>query len=152
MLQPPGDQILHRVVDLIPGSAKLFGGLLPGKFARPMPQKMHVNLGRGVLPHTPRHFFDHHPAFLAVDPSHAIDQKNQIAPESDELESPRRARLVVTRRWLVTARANRRGSFARSYRDENGLSVFGEAGLSVDKAGNGMALVQILGRRMGCLE
>src|ERR1039457_2962496 len=45
MLQPPGDQIFHRVVDLIPGSAKLFGGFLPGEFARPMPQKMHVNLG-----------------------------------------------------------------------------------------------------------
>ena len=40
MLQPPSDQILHRVVDLIPGSAKLLGGFLPGEFARPMPQKM----------------------------------------------------------------------------------------------------------------
>jgi hypothetical protein len=26
---------------------------------------MHVNLGRGVFPHAPRHFFDHHPALLA---------------------------------------------------------------------------------------
>src|ERR1019366_989660 len=95
MLQAPGDQILHSVVHLIPGCAKLFGGLLPGKFARPMPQKMHVNLGRGVLPHTPRHLFDHHPALLAIDPSHAIDQKNQIAPEADELKPPRRARLVA---------------------------------------------------------
>jgi len=50
MLQPPGDQILHRVVDLIPGSAKLFGAFLPGKFARPMPQEMQVNLGRGAFP------------------------------------------------------------------------------------------------------
>jgi hypothetical protein len=67
-----------------------------------MPQKMHVNLGRGVLPHTPRHFFDHYPTSLAIDPSHVIDEKNQIAPESDELKPPRRARLVVARRGLMT--------------------------------------------------
>src|SRR5689334_24061069 len=60
MPQPPSDQILHSVVDLIPGSAKLFGGFLPGKFACPMPQEMHVNLGRGMLSHAPRHFFDEH--------------------------------------------------------------------------------------------
>ena len=45
MLQPPGDQILHRVAYLIPGSSKFFGGFLPGEFARPMSQKMHVNFG-----------------------------------------------------------------------------------------------------------
>jgi hypothetical protein len=42
-----------------------------------------VNLGRGVFAHSPWHFFDPHPALFAVDPSHAIDQKNQIAPDSD---------------------------------------------------------------------
>src|SRR5438270_11361921 len=93
---------------LIPGSAKFFGGFLPGKFARPMPQEMHVNLGRGVFPHAPRHFFDQHPALLAVDPSHAIDQKNQVAPEADELKPSRRGRLVVAGRGLMTARANGR--------------------------------------------
>ena len=106
MLQPPGDQIRHRVVHLVPGSAELFGGFLPGEFARPMPQEMHVNFGRGVFAHTPWHFFDHHPALLAVDPPHAIDQKNQIAPEADELKPPRRGRLVVAGRGLMTARAN----------------------------------------------
>jgi hypothetical protein len=50
-----------------------------------MPQKVHVDLGRGVLARAPRHFFDHHPAVSAVDPSHAIDQEDQIAPEADEL-------------------------------------------------------------------
>jgi hypothetical protein len=44
---------------------------------------MHVNLGRGVFASTPRLFFDYDPALLAVDPSHAIDQKNQIALEAD---------------------------------------------------------------------
>src|ERR1035441_349626 len=85
-----------------------------------MPQETHVNLGRGVLPHTPRHFFDQHPALFAIDPSHAIDQKNQIAPESDELEPPRRGRLVVAGRRLMTARTNRCGPFPWSHRDETG--------------------------------
>src|SRR6185369_2326561 len=71
--------------------------------------------------------------------SHAIDQKNQIAPEADELEPPRRGRLVVAGRGLMTARTNRCGPFPWSYRDENGLLVLGEAGLSVDKSRDGMA-------------
>ena len=83
MLQPPGDQMRHRIVHLIPGCAKFLGGFLPGEFACPLPQKMHVNLGRGVFASTPRLFFDYDPALLAVDPSHAIDQKNQIALEAD---------------------------------------------------------------------
>src|SRR5437868_12953284 len=93
-----------------------------------------------------RHFFDQHPALLAVDPSHAIDQKNQVAPEADELKPSRRGRLVVAGRGLMTARANRRGSFPRPDRDEDGLSVFGEAGLSVDKSWDGMTLVQDSGQ------
>jgi hypothetical protein len=76
MLQPPGDQILDRIVDLIPGSAKFFGGFFPGKFARPMPQEMHVNFGRGVLSYSPRNFFDYDSTLLAIDPSHAIDQED----------------------------------------------------------------------------
>ena len=141
MLQAPGDQIRHRVVDLVPGSTKFFGGFLPGKFARPMSQEMHVNPGRGVFPHAPRHFFHQHPALPAVDPSHAIDQKNQVAPEADELKPSRRRRLVVAGRGLMTARANSRGSFPRPDRDEDGLRVFGKAGSPVNKSRNGMALV-----------
>src|ERR1022692_2302581 len=114
---------------------------LPGKFARPMPQEMHVNLGRGVFPHAPWHFFDQHPALLAVDPSHAIDQKNQVAPEADELKPSRRGRLVVAGRGLMTARTNCRGSFPRPHRDEDGLRVFSKAGSPVNKSRNGMALV-----------
>jgi hypothetical protein len=87
-----------------------------------------------------------HPALLAVDPSHAIDQKNQIAPEADELKPPRRGRLVVAGRGLMTARANGSGSFPRPDRDEDGLLVFGKAGLPVDKSRDGMALVQNSGK------
>src|ERR1017187_4340914 len=75
-----------------------------------------------------------------------IDQKNQIAPESDKLESPRRGRLVVAGRRLMTARANSRGSFPRPDRDQNGLLALGEAGLPVDKPRDGMALVQNSGK------
>jgi len=146
MFSPQVTQIRHRVVDIIPGSAKLFGAFLPGKFARPMPQEMQVNLGRGAFPHTPRHFFDQHSALFAIDPSHAIHEKNHIAPESDELEPPRRGRLVVAGRWLMTARTNCRGPVPWSYRDENGLLVLGETGLSVDKSRDGVALVQNSGK------
>jgi hypothetical protein len=83
---------------------------------------------------------------LAVDPSHAIDQKNQIAPESDKLESPRRGRLVVAGRRLMTAGTNRCGPFPWSYRDENGLLVLSEAGSPVDKSRDRMALVQNSGK------
>jgi len=63
---------------------------------------MHADLGREVFSDDPRNFFDHHSAWLAVDPSHAIDQKDQIAPQSDELKPSRRARLVVAGRGLMT--------------------------------------------------
>ena len=117
-----------------------------------MPQEMHVNLGRGAFPHTPRHFFDQHSALFAIDPSHAIHEKNHIAPEADELEPPRRGRLVVAGRGLMTARTNCRGPFPWSYRDENGLLVLGETGLSVDKSRDRMALVQNSGKAHECLE
>jgi hypothetical protein len=107
---------------------------------------MHVNLGQGVFPYTPWNFFDHDPALLAIDPSHAIDQENQIAPESDELEQSRRGRLVVAGRGLMTARANGSGSFPRSHRDKDRLLVFGETGLLVDKSRDGMALIQNSGK------
>src|SRR5208282_4929832 len=79
-------------------------------------------------------------------PSHAIDQKDQIAPESDELKPPRRGRLVVAGRGLMTARANGSGSFPRPDRDEDGLPVVGETGSPIDKSRDGMALVQNSGK------
>src|SRR4029453_4695397 len=97
-------------------------------------QEMHINFGRGVFANPPRHFFDHHPALLAVDPPHVIDQKDQKAPKADEPKPPRRARLVVAWRRPMTARANGSGSFPRPDRDEDGLPVFGEAGLPIDKS------------------
>jgi len=39
MLQSPADQIGYRVVNLVPGGPKLFGGFFPGEFARPMSQE-----------------------------------------------------------------------------------------------------------------
>src|SRR5271165_2917455 len=111
-----------------------------------MSQEMHVDLGRGALANAPRHFFDHDPALSAIDAAHVIYQKDQIAPEADELEPPRRARLVVAGRGLMTTRTNGRGSFPRPYRDEDGLPAFGEASSPVDKSWDGMALVQNSGK------
>ena len=56
------------------------------------------------------------------------------------------ARLVVAGRGLMTARANGSGPFPRPDRDEDGLLVFGETGLPVDKSRDGMALVQNSGK------
>ena len=44
------------------------------------------------------------------------------------------------------------GSFPRPDRDEDGLPVFGETGLPVDKSRDGMALVQNSGKAHECLE
>jgi hypothetical protein len=46
----------------------------------------------------------------------------------------------------MAAGTNRCRPFPRSYRDENGLLVFGETGLPVDKSRDGMALVQNSGK------
>jgi len=75
-----------------------------------MPQNMHANLGRGVFP-LPQGTSSTTTPLLAVDPSHAVDQKDQVAPEAAEFKPSRRGRLVVARRELMTARANSRGSF-----------------------------------------
>jgi len=102
---------------------------------------MHIYLGRRVFPYTPRNFFDRHPASLAIDPPHAINQKDQIAPESDELEQSWRARLVVAGRGLMTARTNGNRSFPWADRDEDSLLVLSETGSLVDKSRDRMALV-----------
>ena len=94
-----------------------------------------------MLPHTPRHFLDYDSALPAVDPSHAVDQKNQIPPETDKLKMPWRSRLIVAGRGLMTTRADGSGSFARPDRDEDGLPVIGETGTPVYKSRDGMALV-----------
>jgi len=99
-----------------------------------------------VFPYAPGHCFDHDSTLPAVDPPHVIDQKHQVAPESDEFKPPRRGRLVVAGRGLMAAGTNRCRPFPRSYRDENGLLVFGETGLLVDKSRDGMALVQNSGK------
>lgn len=142
-------QNLHRIVHFVPRGAELFGGFLPGQSACPMPQEMHVNPGRGVFPHTPRNFLDDDSALPAVDATHTVDQEDQIAPESDELKPPRRARLVVAGRGLMTARANGCGSFPWPHRNEDGVLVLGERGLPVDEPGMGWQWFKILGRRIG---
>src|ERR1035438_352058 len=99
MLQPPVDQISHRVMHLVPG-----GGCKPW--------------WRKCFPNAPRHFLTTTPHCLQVDPPHAINQKDQVAPDSDELKPPQRGRLVVARRGLMTARANGSVSFPRPHRSE----------------------------------
>ena len=95
---------------------------------------------------TPRHLFGQHAGLSAVDPPHAVDQEDQIAPEADELKAARRARMVVAGRGLMAARAYGSGSFPGPDRDQDGLPIFGEGGLTVYKPRNGMALVEDSGK------
>ena len=113
---------------------------------------VHINLGRGMFAGAPRYLFSQHAALSAVDPPHAGDQEDQITPEADELKAARRARLVVAGRGLMTARAYGSRSFPWPDRDEDGLPVFVEGGLPVDKSWDGMALVEDSGKAHECLE
>ena len=38
MLQPPANNVINRITDLIPGRAKTQRGVLPRQLARPLPQ------------------------------------------------------------------------------------------------------------------
>jgi len=102
-----------------------------------------------MLAHAPGDLFDQDAAPRAIDPPQAINQKDQIAPESDELKPARCARLIVAGRGLMTARTNRRGSFPRPDRDEDGLLVLVATGLPVNKSRDGTTLIQNSGKPHG---
>jgi hypothetical protein len=49
LFEPPGDDVLDGVQNLIPGSAKCLRGFFPRKAARPAGQEQHVGLGQTDL-------------------------------------------------------------------------------------------------------
>jgi hypothetical protein len=74
------------------------GGFLPGKFARPTCQKQHVGLGQLVFAVGPGHCLDDDATGFAVDAAHAVEEKDQVPPDTpdrNELELPIRE-VVVT--------------------------------------------------------
>ena len=107
MLQPEGDDVFDGIENLFPGSAKSFGGFLPGQFPRPARQKQHVGASQGAFAVAPRNFF-HHDGFAAaaIHAPHGIHQKHQKAPERDELEAAL-GELVVSWSGLMATRTDR---------------------------------------------
>ena len=141
VLQPTGDDVFDRVEDLVPGSAERLGRFLPGKAARPAGQKQHVGFGQSALAVAPGNFLDDDRlAAAAIDAPHGVKQKNQKAPERNELETPF-GELIVSGGRLMAARTNRRRTLARTHGDFNALVIGTEAGLLVNESRKAVAAV-----------
>ena len=69
----------------------------------------------------------------AIDAPHRVKQKNQKAPERNELETAL-GELIVSGGGLMAARANRRRTLARAHGDLNALVIGTEAGLLVNES------------------
>jgi hypothetical protein len=114
VLQSPGDDVLDRIENLIPGSAKCLGGLFPRKAARPTGQEGHVGLGQRAL---------------------------AVAPRTSSTMTARRGQLIVAARWLMAARADRGRTLEWQHGHLDALVVRAECGAMIDKSPKAMAPV-----------
>ena len=79
VFQSPGNDMLDRIENLFPGSAKGFGRFLARKSSRSAGQEQYVGLGQGTLTAAPRNFLDHNDvAVPAVDAPHGVEQEDKI--------------------------------------------------------------------------
>src|SRR5258708_6824228 len=139
VLQTPGDHVLNRVEDLVPGSAKRLGRFLPGQPARPAGQKEHVGFGETAFAIGPRNLFDHDRlAAAAIDAPHGVKQKNQKSPERNKLETPF-GELIISGGGLMAARTKRLGALARTHGDFNALVIGTETGLLINESRKAVA-------------
>jgi hypothetical protein len=76
----------------------------------------------------------------AIDTAHRVKEKDQKAPERDELESPF-GQLIVTGGGAMTARADCHRSLARVDGDLDALAIGTESGLAIDETSKAMAAV-----------
>jgi len=97
------------MTNLVPRGREGLGGFLPGKFARPTCQKQHVGLGQLVFAVGPGHCLDDDATGFAVDAAPAVEEKDQVPPDRNELELPVRE-VAVTGGLPVTARTDRWGT------------------------------------------
>ena|SRR5215831_2855701 len=141
MLQAPFHDVLHGMANLIPRGTEGLGGFLPGEFARPACQKQHVGLGQLVFTVGPRHFLDDYAAGFAVDAPHTIEEKDQVAPDRNELELPIRE-MVVTGGRAVTARTDGWGTDSGPDADFQATAIWAEADVLIDEARETVALVE----------
>ena len=90
VLQARGDHVLHRVEDLVPGSAKRLGRFLPGQAARSAGREQHVGFGESTFAIGPGNLLDDDGgAATAIDAPHTVKQKKQKSPEG--INSKRRS-------------------------------------------------------------
>lgn len=88
VLQAPGDNMLDRVEDLFPGSAKCLRGFLPRQAASPAGQKEHVDGSQSVLAVAPGDLFDDDGvAAAAIDAPHGVQQEDEESPKRNELKA-----------------------------------------------------------------
>src|ERR1700687_2321517 len=141
MLQSPRDDMLDRIKNLFPGSAKRLSRFFPGQPARPAGQKEHVGFGQLTFAVTPWNFLDHHRlAAAAIDAAHGVQQEDEKSPERDELETPL-GQSIISGRRLVAARTDCRGTLAWPHRDLDALFVGTEAGMLVNETPEVVAAV-----------
>ena len=139
VLQAPGDHVLYRVEDLVPGSAKRLGRFLPGQPARPAGQKEHIGFGESTFAIGPGNLFDDDRlAAAAIDAPHGVKQKNQKSPERNKLETPL-GELIVSGGGQMAARTDGLGALARTHGDFNALVIGTEAGLLVNESRKAVA-------------
>jgi hypothetical protein len=86
----------------------------------------------------------------AVDASHRTQQKNQKAPERNELETAL-GELIVPGPGLMAARTDCRRSFARAHGDHDVLAIGTEAVLPLNESGKAVGLEKDLppGEKLG---
>src|SRR3954454_18430603 len=134
VLQAPGDHVFDRIEDLVPRSAKRLGRFLPGQPACPASQEQHIRFGQAAFAVTPRNLFHHDRlAAAAIDAPHRVQQKDQKAPERNELEASF-GQLIVSGGGLMAARTNRLGTLAWPHGDFNALVIGAEASLLINES------------------
>ena len=100
----------------------------------PRSEELDIRFGQAAFAVSPRNLLDHDRlAATAIDAPHCIQQKNQKAPERNELEAPF-GELIVTGGGLMTTRTKRLRSLARTNGDLNALVIGTEAGLLVNES------------------
>ena len=111
------------------------------KVCAPTCQKQHVGLGRLVFAVGPGHCLDDDATGFAVDAAHAVEEKDQVPPDRNELELPIRE-VVVTGGLPVTARTDRWGTRSGADSDLQAATILSEADVLIDEARETVALVE----------
>jgi hypothetical protein len=134
------NDILHSVANLVPSGVERSGGFFPGQFARPACQKEHVGFGEGMFT-GPGDFLDHNAAGFAVDPAHAVEEKNQETPNGNELERTL-GELIVSGCGQVATGTDGFGTHTWPHPNLQALAILAEPGLVVDETREAIALVK----------